>query len=132
MEASPLLITWVAQTTAVNAVMASTTCAIRVRPCGVGAKKIANPTAIDMNNGIHLIFGELAAAGAGGAATGRVMLGVLIDILSRSSQFIAKQALPAAPSQTTALYAYSISAIKHREASRTGERRRSPCAAGSF
>jgi hypothetical protein len=42
-----------------------------------------------------LIFGELAATGAGGAATGRVMLGVLIRILGRSSQFITKQAVPA-------------------------------------
>jgi hypothetical protein len=85
---------------------------MRVSPVGVGAKKIANPTAIDMNSGIHLIFGELAAAGAGGASTGRVMLGVLIGILGRSSQFIAKRTVPATPAKSTAIYAYSISVMK--------------------
>jgi hypothetical protein len=93
MEATPLLITCVAQTTEVKAVMARTVCAMCESPVGVGAKKIANPTAIDMNSGTHLIFGELAAAGAGGSATGREMPGVLmlvlIEILGRSSQFIA-------------------------------------------
>jgi hypothetical protein len=59
-----------------------------------------------------LIFGALAATGAGGAATGREMIGVLIKIPRSKFAVYRKTLACGGPVKLEPLYTYSINAMK--------------------
>ena len=74
-DATPLFITSAAHRITVPAMIARTSCAVRLSPCGVGMKATASAIAMAIASQAHLTVG-FAAATEGGAATGVLIVNI--------------------------------------------------------